>query len=83
MTPQYITWTILTSLYVALWKIPLSNLYYDDPSIYTMDHPDFIVCSFMENSIGLKRVKREKLDKIFLNAVTSSWIIHIYMDHSV
>ena len=28
------------------------------PSIYTMDHPDFIVCSFMENSIGLKRVKR-------------------------
>ena len=35
----------------------------DDPdemphnhSIYTMDHPDFIVCSFMENSIGLKLV---------------------------
>ena len=28
-----------------------------DPSIYTMDHPDFIVCSFMENSIGVKRVK--------------------------
>ena len=27
-----------------------------DTSIYTMDHPDFIVCSFMENSIGLKRV---------------------------
>ena len=25
-----------------------------DPSIYTMDHPDVIVCSFMENSIGLK-----------------------------
>ena len=25
-----------------------------DPSIYTMDHPDFIVCSLMENSIGLK-----------------------------
>ena len=24
-----------------------------DPSI---DHPDFIVCSFMENSIGLKSV---------------------------
>ena len=23
-----------------------------------MDHPDFIVCSFMENSIGLKRVDR-------------------------
>ena len=22
-----------------------------DPSIYSMDHPDFIVCSFMENSI--------------------------------
>ena len=27
-----------------------------DPSIYTVDHPHFIVCSFMENSIGLKRV---------------------------
>ena len=24
-------------------------------SIFTMDHPDFIVCSFMEDSIGLKR----------------------------
>ena len=23
MTPQYIQWTILTSLYVALWKIQL------------------------------------------------------------
>ena len=22
-----------------------------------MDHPDFIVCSFIEHSIGLKRVK--------------------------
>ena len=28
-----------------------------DPSIYTMDHPDFIVCNFMENFIGLKWVK--------------------------
>ena len=27
-----------------------------DPSIYTMNHPDLIACSFMENSIGLKRV---------------------------
>ena len=26
------------------------------PSVYKMDHPNFIVCSFMENSIGLKRV---------------------------
>ena len=25
------------------------------PSVYTVDHPDFIVCSHMENSIGLKR----------------------------
>ena len=23
-----------------------------DPSIYTMDHPDLIVCSFKKNSIG-------------------------------
>ena len=29
-----------------------------DPSIYTMDHPDLIIiCYFMENSIGPKRVK--------------------------
>ena len=27
-----------------------------DPLIYTIDHPDF-TCSFMENSIGLKRVE--------------------------
>ena len=27
-----------------------------DASIYTMDHPDFIACSFMEKPIGLKRV---------------------------
>ena len=26
------------------------------PSLYLMDHPGFIVCSFMENSIGQKRV---------------------------
>ena len=25
--------------------------------MYTMTHPNFIVCSFMENSIGLKREK--------------------------
>ena len=30
-----------------------------DHSIYIMDHPDFIVCSFMESSIGLRRVKQE------------------------
>ena len=30
-----------------------------DPSIYTMNHPEFIVCRFMENSIGLKRVESE------------------------
>ena len=27
-----------------------------EPLIYTMDLPNFIVCSFMGNSIGLKRV---------------------------
>ena len=27
-----------------------------DPSIYTMNYPDLIVCNFMENSVGLKRV---------------------------
>ena len=28
-----------------------------DPLINTMDHSDLIVCSFMENNIGPKRVK--------------------------
>ena len=28
-----------------------------DSSIYTMDHPDFIVYGFMENSILVKKVK--------------------------
>ena len=28
-----------------------------DPSRYTMGHSDFIVCSFIENFIGPKRVK--------------------------
>ena len=32
--------------------------------MYTMDHPELIVCSFMENSIGLNRVKvKEKRKK--------------------
>ena len=26
-----------------------------DPCVYAMDHPDFIVCSFMENSICLNQ----------------------------
>ena len=26
--------------------------------VYTIDHPDIIVCSFMEQSIGPKRVKQ-------------------------
>ena len=28
-----------------------------DPLIYIDDHPELTVCSFMKNSIGLKRVK--------------------------
>ena len=34
-----------------------------------MDHPEFIVCSFMENSIGLKRVKRDHSEEYFLSSV--------------
>ena len=44
------------------WKSrALAHMFFEiltcEPSIDVMDHPDFIVCSFMENSIGLKRVK--------------------------
>ena len=31
-----------------------------DPSIYTMDHPDFTVSNFMGNYIGPKTVKASK-----------------------
>ena len=32
-----------------------------DPSIYTMNHSDFIVCIFTENSIGLRRIKKSNI----------------------
>ena len=35
----------------------MSQLIFDS-SIHTMDHPHFIVCSFIKNNIGLKREKR-------------------------
>ena len=47
------------------------------PSVYTMDHPDFIVCSFMEKSIDLQRKKF----KIFLEIITCGLSIYT-MDHS-
>ena len=35
------------------------------PSIYIMDHPVFILCSCMESSIELKRVKLELVHLTF------------------
>ena len=32
-----------------------------DPTIYKMDHHDIVVSSFMENSIGLKKVKAKQI----------------------
>ena len=32
-----------------------------DPSIYKMDHRDLIVCSFLENPIGLKGLNNSNL----------------------
>ena len=37
-----------------------------DPSIYTMDHPAFIVCSFTENSVDLNWVNIKKFDFLLL-----------------
>ena len=37
-----------------------------EPSIYRMDHPDFIACSFIEKSIGLKRLNAPDLEKSYL-----------------
>ena len=39
-----------------------------DPSIYTVDHTDFIVCSYIENLVSLKRVR--SLHEIIVNATT-------------
>ena len=39
-------------MYNILWEIIPWH-----PSTSTIDHTDFILCSFMENSIGLKRVE--------------------------
>ena len=36
-----------------------------DPSIYAMDYPDLFICSFMENSIGPKRVDVIYIDLTF------------------
>ena len=51
-----------------------------DPSIYTMDHPDFIVCSFMENSIGSKRVKGGFYACVIStkNSLSLNWIFFIF-----
>ena len=35
-----------------------------DPSINTMDHPDLIMCHFMENSFGTQRVKKGKINQM-------------------
>ena len=51
-------------LHCLLRQIDIQRKKYDisyfenyTPSLYTIDHSDFIVCSFIENSIGPKRVK--------------------------
>ena len=57
-----------------------------NPLIYTMYHPDFIICSFMEITIGLKRVKRWKADNSSNNPTNTiqapivdiTRIIHIF-----
>ena len=36
-----------------------------DTSVYTMNHPDCIVCRFMESSIGLKKGKFRVKSGIF------------------
>ena len=41
----------------------------DNPIIYTMDHPDLILYSFLGNSIGLKRLN---LDHFVSNKVEDS-----------
>ena len=48
-------------LHCLLRQIHLQRKKYNiffDPLIYTIDHPGFIACRFVENSIGLKRLKQ-------------------------
>ena len=40
-----------------------------DPSIYIMNHPAIIVCSFMENSIALKRVDNKGIQYLIFPLV--------------
>ena len=42
-----------------------------DTSINTMDHPDFIVCSFTENVIVLKRVTINAIGVVYICTVWS------------
>ena len=44
-----------------------------DPSICTFNHTDFIVCSCMENPIGLKRGKHIVDEEIFIGKKNTKW----------
>ena len=46
-------------------------------SVYIMDQCDFIICSFMENSIHLKRVNGQQLITLLKCAVRLSHGLHV------
>ena len=58
---KWVLWQTEMTFYRGLCCLQKKNcnIYFEiitcDPSIYTMDLSDFIVCSFMENDINLKR----------------------------
>ena len=54
--PESALFTKTKSIFIERNAVFFSEIITCDPS-YTMDHPDFIVCSFMEISIVLKPVK--------------------------
>ena len=55
----YFQWGPVVQQYnLQIWEHVTCNLSIHDCIIYTLDHPDIIVCSFMEQSIGPKRVKQ-------------------------
>ena len=57
------TTSIFTERYRVSYNISL-QIISCTPSMYVLDQSEFIVCSNMENSIDVKRVKRQQSTKI-------------------
>ena len=62
---------ILQVLNLEFLKFRIFEIFNFHPWIYTVEHPNFIVCSFIEYSIDLKRVKFYNCIILFLTFQTT------------